>query len=329
MRGVWSPRWNDHSPRLTASLFFFLSFRRYAFCIVSSPAHLGLFLYPFLNTVCTLRQYEYLRLTSLGVIGALVKMDDSEVINFLLQTEIIPLALRIMDNGSELSKTVATFIIQKILLDEMGLRCVQRRWHLLFACGCVCSLVGTRPIAGMMLTMLLLLPPLLPCPVPQLHLRDVRAFPHGVGRPDQDGSRPGGSPIGASLEAHCEVLPSLERERSCARCAAHDAAAPAARRHVRGAAQGRPRHKAMARVAAGKHRGRAAGIKAAAWAQEAPSDPLLLSPHTATPLSAHHCFGHRLAIARAHFRLLPLFHAVQTTHQLFLKIFLMSLAIAS
>ena len=48
-------------------------------------------------------------------------MDDSEVINFLLQTEIIPLCLRIMDNGSELSKTVATFIIQKILLDEMGL----------------------------------------------------------------------------------------------------------------------------------------------------------------------------------------------------------------
>ena len=106
------------------SLFFLLSSRRYALRIVSSSAHLGLFLYPFLNTVCTLRQYEYLRLTSLGVIGALVKMDDSEVINFLLQTEIIPLALRIMDNGSELSKTVATFIIQKILLDEMGLRCV-------------------------------------------------------------------------------------------------------------------------------------------------------------------------------------------------------------
>jgi len=84
-------------------------------------SHLGLFLYPFLNTVCTFRQYEYLRLTSLGVIGALVKMDDPEVISFLLQTEIIPLCLRIMDNGSELSKTVATFIIQKILLDDMGL----------------------------------------------------------------------------------------------------------------------------------------------------------------------------------------------------------------
>ena len=36
----------------------------------------------------------------------MVKLDDSEVINFLLQTEIIPLCLRIMETGSELSKTV-------------------------------------------------------------------------------------------------------------------------------------------------------------------------------------------------------------------------------
>ncbi|WAQ94580.1 CNOT9-like protein [Mya arenaria] len=36
-------------------------------------------------------------------------------------TEIIPLCLRIMESGSELSKTVATFILQKILLDETGL----------------------------------------------------------------------------------------------------------------------------------------------------------------------------------------------------------------
>lgn len=48
-------------------------------------------------------------------------MDDPDVINFLMQTEIIPLCLRIMDNGTDLSKTVATFIIQKILLDDMGL----------------------------------------------------------------------------------------------------------------------------------------------------------------------------------------------------------------
>lgn len=98
-------------------------------CVASHPetralflkAHIPLYLYPFLNTVSKNRPFEYLRLTSLGVIGALVKMDDAEVINFLLQTEIIPLCLRIMETGSELSKTVATFIVQKILLDEMGL----------------------------------------------------------------------------------------------------------------------------------------------------------------------------------------------------------------
>lgn len=98
-------------------------------CVASHPetrglflsAHIPLYLYPFLNTNAKARPFEYLRLTSLGVVGALVKMDDPDVINFLLQTEIIPLCLRIMENGSELSKTVATFIVQKILLDETGL----------------------------------------------------------------------------------------------------------------------------------------------------------------------------------------------------------------
>ena len=98
-------------------------------CVASHPetrtlflnAHIPLFLYPFLNTVSKTRPFEYLRLTSLGVIGALVKVDDAGVINFLLSTEIIPLCLRIMETGSELSKTVATFIVQKILLDETGL----------------------------------------------------------------------------------------------------------------------------------------------------------------------------------------------------------------
>jgi CCR4-NOT transcription complex subunit 9 len=84
-------------------------------------SQIPLYLYPFLNTVSRNRPFEYLRLTSLGVIGALVKVDDVEIVNFLLQTEIIPLCLRIMETGSELSKTVATFIVQKILLDDAGL----------------------------------------------------------------------------------------------------------------------------------------------------------------------------------------------------------------
>lgn len=115
-------------------------------CVASHPetrshfllAHVPLFLYPFLHTVSKTRPFEYLRLTSLGVIGALVKVkylswlhtillthllqtDEQEVITFLLTTEIIPLCLRIMESGSELSKTVATFILQKILLDDSGL----------------------------------------------------------------------------------------------------------------------------------------------------------------------------------------------------------------
>ena len=51
----------------------------------------------------------------------MVKGDDTDSINFLMQTEIIPLCLRIMKKGQELSRTVATFIVQKILLDDNGL----------------------------------------------------------------------------------------------------------------------------------------------------------------------------------------------------------------
>lgn len=98
-------------------------------CVAAHPdtrsafikANIPLFLYPFLNTVSKGRAYEYLRLTSLGVIGALVKVDNPDFINFLLHTEIIPLSLRIMERGTELSQTVATFIIQKILTDAVGL----------------------------------------------------------------------------------------------------------------------------------------------------------------------------------------------------------------
>jgi len=102
-------------------------------------AHIPLFLYPFLNTISKTRPFEYLRLTSLGVIGALVKVDDTEVINFLLSTEIIPLCLRTMETGSELSKTVATFIVQKILLDNVGLNYICQTAERFFAVGAVLS----------------------------------------------------------------------------------------------------------------------------------------------------------------------------------------------
>ena len=65
--------------------------------------------------------------------------DNSEVINFLLSTEIIPLCLRIMETGSELSKTVAIFIVQKILLDDMGLNYICQTYERFYAVGTVLS----------------------------------------------------------------------------------------------------------------------------------------------------------------------------------------------
>jgi len=110
--------------------------------LTRSLANLPLLLYPFLNTTSKTRPFEYLRLTSLGVIGALVKpagnepstpTDNVQVINFLLTTEIIPLCLRIMQHGTELSKTVAIFIVQKILLDEMGLNYICHTYERFYA----------------------------------------------------------------------------------------------------------------------------------------------------------------------------------------------------
>uniref|UniRef100_A0A915JVG8 CCR4-NOT transcription complex subunit 9 n=1 Tax=Romanomermis culicivorax TaxID=13658 RepID=A0A915JVG8_ROMCU len=131
-------------------------------CVASHPetrgpflqAHIPLFLYPFLHTTSKTRPFEYLRLTSLGVIGALVKTDEQEVINFLLTTEIIPLCLRIMENGSELSKTVATFILQKILLDETGLSYIcqtyDRFYHVAMILGKMVISLAREPSARLL-----------------------------------------------------------------------------------------------------------------------------------------------------------------------------------
>ncbi|KAG0338164.1 Cell differentiation protein RCD1 [Podila horticola] len=114
-------------------------FEELALVLWHSYAHIPLFLYPFLNTTSKTRPFEYLRLTSLGVIGALVKNDNTEVITFLLSTEIIPLCLRIMETGSELSKTVAIFIVQRILLDDMGLAYICQTYERFYAVGTVLS----------------------------------------------------------------------------------------------------------------------------------------------------------------------------------------------
>ncbi|GJS63011.1 RNA-directed DNA polymerase, eukaryota [Tanacetum coccineum] len=84
-------------------------------------AQIHLYLYPLLNITDMTRPLEYLRLISFSVIGALVKDNDTEVISILLPTELIPLCLRTIEMGSEMTKCVATFIIQRILSDSGGL----------------------------------------------------------------------------------------------------------------------------------------------------------------------------------------------------------------
>ncbi len=86
-----------------------------------------------MNTQSRAKPFEYLRLTSLGVIGALVKNDDPEVVKSLLGTEIIPLCLRIMETGNELSRTVAIFIVQKIIADPAGLEYICQTTERFFA----------------------------------------------------------------------------------------------------------------------------------------------------------------------------------------------------
>lgn len=117
--------------------------------LLTTLAKIPLYLYPFLHTTNDSRPFEYLRLTSLGVLGALVKTDEKDVrrlwfnsilyfqvVKFLLSTEIIPLCLRIMEQGTELSRTVATFILQ--VFDKLNFNIrysnlwIKTRWILKF-----------------------------------------------------------------------------------------------------------------------------------------------------------------------------------------------------
>ena len=143
-------------------------------------AQIPLYLYPFLNTVSRHRPFEYLRLTSLGVIGALVKVDDPDIVNFLLQTEIIPLCLRIMETGSELSKTVATFIVQKILLDDAGLTYISATAERFYAVSTVLSSMVWFPLA--------------------------RLFVLYIYTHIYIGEQVGGDAVCATAEAHCALL---------------------------------------------------------------------------------------------------------------------------
>ncbi|XP_039685140.1 CCR4-NOT transcription complex subunit 9 [Medicago truncatula] len=84
-------------------------------------ASIPLYLYPFLKTKDKSPQFEYLRLASLGVIGALVKDNTKEVLGYLILSEVIPLCLSNMEIGNEISQTVSFSIL--IFLKSILLSC--------------------------------------------------------------------------------------------------------------------------------------------------------------------------------------------------------------
>ena len=79
------------------------------------------FLFPFLESTNNRKSYEKIIATVLGVIAALVKIDDPEIINFLIKAGVIPIILKIGKKGTELIKTITCFILQRIIVDINGL----------------------------------------------------------------------------------------------------------------------------------------------------------------------------------------------------------------
>jgi len=77
-------------------------------------SHMPIYLFPFLNTMTKNKVYEYLRLASLGVIGALIRTERKEVISFFLNTEIIILCLRIADRGVKCLRQLLFLLFKKL-----------------------------------------------------------------------------------------------------------------------------------------------------------------------------------------------------------------------
>lgn len=97
-------------------------------CIASNPetrhefleSKFLIFLYPFINNTNKAKPYEYLKLSSLSVINALLTETDNEIIFFLIDTEIIPKLLKIMEKGAELTRKIACCIVSQIVQDDNG-----------------------------------------------------------------------------------------------------------------------------------------------------------------------------------------------------------------
>ena len=87
-------------------------------CPFLLDSNMYLYLFPFLKIADRTQLYECLRLSGLGVIGALSRHPKAVVP--LMKTEIVSICTNVMRNSPNLSKQIALFIVQKLLRDPNG-----------------------------------------------------------------------------------------------------------------------------------------------------------------------------------------------------------------
>ncbi|KAL7720044.1 Cell differentiation protein rcd1 [Entamoeba marina] len=67
------------------------------------------------------RDIEYLRLTSLGVIGSMSKTRDPQIIKYLIEKEALTICIVSIQYATEIPKVIATFILSKLFSDDYAL----------------------------------------------------------------------------------------------------------------------------------------------------------------------------------------------------------------
>ncbi|KAL3509821.1 hypothetical protein ACH5RR_029222 [Cinchona calisaya] len=74
---------------------------------------------------------QFIRVSSLGFIGSLLKCDDpveaKHLVHLMLKTEVFPLCLGCIEKGDILTQDVAVFVVARILMQEEGIKyCTDR-----------------------------------------------------------------------------------------------------------------------------------------------------------------------------------------------------------
>lgn len=127
------------------------------------------YIYPFLNNILDFQRYETLRYNTLKVIYNLI--DDSEnTINFLRNTEIIPLTLKIMSSGFEQTQLLASKIFLNILSQKEGLEYSCSKFEKFVAINAVLNSVMMQCLDGNFI----LLRVLIQCYIKLIEMESVR-----------------------------------------------------------------------------------------------------------------------------------------------------------